>query len=458
MSACKQAEIGSITSILRYNLLTNSGWYICMSLIKNIIAREVLDSRGIPTVEVEVQLISGAVGISMVPSGASTGSLEALELRDGGTRYMGKGVQRAVENIHNVIRPMLLGRSTLQQLDIDQAMISADGTPNKSRLGANAILGVSIAVARAAAEASKKPLYSYLHDLFDPNLHYSIPVPMMNIINGGAHADNNLSFQEFMIMPHGAANFSEALRYGVEIFYALKTLLKQSGASVAVGDEGGFAPNLPNNKAAIEVILKAIESTGLKAGIDVSLALDPASTEFYSDGLYNIKAENIKLYSEQMIAYYEKLVKDYPIISIEDGLAEDDWSGWKELTKKLGSTVQIVGDDIFVTNTDILSRGIRENVANAILIKMNQIGTLSETFAAIKLAKKAGYNCIISHRSGETEDTTIADLAVATNAQQIKTGSLSRSDRIAKYNRLLRIAQQLGSLAVFPGLAALRQR
>jgi enolase len=429
-----------------------------MSLIKNIIAREVLDSRGIPTVEVEVQLISGESGTSMVPSGASTGSLEALELRDGGTRYMGKGVQRAVENIEKVIRPMLLGRSALQQLDIDQAMISADGTPNKSKLGANAILGVSIAVARAAAAATKQPLYSYLRDIFDPNARYSIPVPMMNIINGGAHADNNLSFQEFMIVPHGAANFSEALRYGVEVFYALKKLLKQAGASVAVGDEGGFAPNLPNNKAAIEIILAAIDAAGLKAGTDVSLALDPASSEFYSNGLYTIKAENLQLDSKQMIGYYADLVKNYPIISIEDGLAEDDWSGWAELTKELGSNLQIVGDDIFVTNTDLLERGIQENVANAILIKMNQIGTLSETFAAIKMAKKSGYNCIISHRSGETEDTTIADLAVATNAQQIKTGSLSRSDRIAKYNRLLRIAQTLGPLAVFPGLAALQHR
>jgi len=429
-----------------------------MTLIKNVIAREVLDSRGIPTVEAEVLLMSGGKGRAMVPSGASTGSHEAVELRDGCVRFMGKGVQQAVANIENIIRPMLLGRSALQQLDIDQAMISADGTPNKSKLGANAILAVSIAVARAAAESAKQPFYSYLRDIFDPNTHYSIPVPMMNIINGGAHADNNLSFQEFMIVPHGAANFAEALRYGVEIFYALKSLLKQSGASVAVGDEGGFAPNLPNNKAAIEVILAAIEATGLKAGMDVSLALDPASTEFYRNGLYEIKAENLRLDSQQMIDYYADLVKNYPIISIEDGLAEDDWSGWKQLTEKLGSKLQIVGDDIFVTNTEILSRGIKENVANAILIKMNQIGTLSETFAAIKMAKKAGYGCIISHRSGETEDTTIADLAVATNAQQIKTGSLSRSDRIAKYNQLLRIAQDLGLLAVFPGIAALRHR
>ncbi len=429
-----------------------------MSLIKNIIAREALDSRGIPTVEVEVQLISGETGISMVPSGASTGSLEALELRDGGLRYMGKGVQRAVANIENEIRPMLLGRSALQQLDIDQAMISADGTTNKSKLGANAILGVSIAVARAAAAATKQPLYSYLHDIFDPSLQYNIPVPMMNIINGGAHADNNLSFQEFMIVPHGAANFAEALRYGVEIFYALKKLLKQKGASVAVGDEGGFAPNLPNNKAAIEMILSAIDTVGLKAGTDVSLALDPASTEFYSEGFYRIKAENLVLSTQDMIAYYADLVKNYPIISIEDGLAENDWSGWRELTSKLGSGVQIVGDDIFVTNTKLLERGIQEHVANAILIKMNQIGTLSETFDAIKMAQKAGYTCIISHRSGETEDTTIADLAVATNTPQIKTGSLSRSDRIAKYNRLLRITQQLGALAEFPGLAAFRHR
>lgn len=425
-----------------------------MSLIKNLSAAEVLDSRGIPTVEAEVLLSDGATGRAIVPSGASTGSLEALELRDGDKRYMGKGVQQAVANIENLIRPMLLGRSALQQLDIDQVMISADGTTNKSKFGANAILAVSIAVARAAAASTKQPLYSYLHNIFDPETPYSLPVPMMNIINGGAHADNNLSFQEFMIVPHGATNFAEALRYGVEVFYSLKALLKQSGASVAVGDEGGFAPNLPTNKAAIEMILAAIEATGLRAGVEVSLALDPASTEFYNNGLYVIKAENLQLNTQEMIAYYADLVKNYPIISIEDGLAEDDWCGWQELTDKLGSKVQIVGDDIFVTNTEILSRGIAENVANAILIKMNQIGSLSETFAAIKMAKQAGYACVISHRSGETEDTTIADLAVATNAQQIKTGSLSRSDRIAKYNQLLRISQQLGSQAVFPGITA----
>lgn len=429
-----------------------------MAIIKNILAREVLDSRGMPTVEAEVLLENGSIGRAIVPSGASTGSREALELRDGGTRYMGKGVQKAVANIQNHIAPMLLGRSALQQLDIDRAMISQDGTANKDNYGANAILAVSIAVAKAAAVFTNQPLYSYLHNIFNPAAPYTIPVPMMNIINGGAHADNNLSFQEFMIVPHGATKFAEALRYGVEIFYALKKILKQKGLQVAVGDEGGFAPNLPNNMAALDSIMSAIEVAGLKPGGDVSIALDPASSEFYKDGVYNIAAEDLHLSSAAMVEYYEQLVANYPIISIEDGLAENDWPGWQLLTQKLGSHIQIVGDDIFVTNTEILRHGIDEQIANAILIKMNQIGTLSETFAAIAMAQQANYACIISHRSGETEDCSIADLAVATNAQQIKTGSLSRSDRIAKYNQLLRIEEGLGSMAMYPGIKAFKKR
>lgn len=416
-----------------------------MSLIKDIIAREVLDSRGIPTVEAEVLLANGSIGHAIVPSGASTGTHEAVELRDGGSRYMGKGVLQAVANITNKIRPVLLGRSALQQIDIDQSMISLDGTANKAKCGANAILAVSLAVARAGAQCVKQPFYSYLHNIFNPDSPYNMPIPMMNIINGGMHADNNLSFQEFMIVPYGAPNFTEAVRYGVEIFYALKGLLKRSGLHTSVGDEGGFAPDLPNNAAAIENILAAIAQVGLKAGQDVGIAIDAASSEFYSDGVYKIKAEGLELTSDALIEYYEGLVQDYPIISLEDGLAEDDWSGWQQLTKRLGDKIQIVGDDIFVTNTKLLQRGIEQQVANAILIKINQIGTLSETFSAISMAKQSGYATIISHRSGETEDCTIADLAVATNAKQIKTGSLSRTDRIAKYNRLLRISDELGS-------------
>ncbi|HSX20719.1 MAG TPA: phosphopyruvate hydratase [Gammaproteobacteria bacterium] len=420
-----------------------------MSLIKWISAREVLDSRGIPTVEAEVLLANGAKGTAMVPAGASTGTREALELRDGGSRYMGKGVLRAVANIENDLRPALLGRSALQQIEIDQTMINLDGTANKAKYGANAILAVSIAVARAAANCNQVPFYSYLHDMFDPSLPYSLPIPMLNIINGGLHADNNLSIQEFMIVPFGAPNFAEAMRYGVEIFYALKAFLKKHGKHTAVGDEGGFAPDLENNVAAIESILAAIEQAGLRPGQDVGLAIDAASSEFYEDGLYHLQAENLTLNSDELIAYYVNLVKQYPILSIEDGLAEDDWSGWQKLTAMLGATTQIVGDDVFVTNTHILERGIAENIANAILIKINQIGTLTETLAAIKMAQDAKYATIISHRSGETEDTTIADLAVATNAKQIKTGSLCRSERVAKYNRLLRIATELGPEAQY---------
>lgn len=423
-----------------------------MSLIKEIIAREVLDSRGIPTVEAEVLLANGAKGCAIVPSGASTGTREALELRDGGKRYLGKGVLHAIANIENTIRPALVGRSALQQIEIDQTMIGLDGTSNKAKFGANAILAVSIAVARAAANCNQLPLYSYLHQLFDPNVPYTLPIPMMNIINGGVHADNNLNFQEFMIVPHGAPNFPEAVRYGVEIFYALKALLQHQGLHTAVGDEGGFAPDLPNNEAVIENILTAITHAGLIPGKDVSIAIDAASSEFYENGLYTLTSENLRLTSEELVNYYTNLVKHYPIISLEDGLAEDDWSGWQILTARLGSTTQIIGDDVFVTNTHILERGIAELIANAILIKMNQIGTLSETFAAIKMAQDAGFATVISHRSGETEDTTIADLSVATNAKQIKTGSLCRSERIAKYNRLLRIAAELGDKAEFPRL------
>lgn len=420
-----------------------------MSLIKNILAREVLDSRGIPTVEAEIILANGAHGSAIVPSGASTGSREALELRDGGARFMGKGVLKAVANIENHIRPAILGRSAFQQIEIDQAMNSLDGTNNKAKLGANAILAVSIAVAKAAASCNQQPLYSYLHDLYGGRVPLSLPMPMMNIINGGAHADNNLSFQEFMIIPKGATTFADALRYGVEVFYALKSWLKQHKLQTAVGDEGGFAPNLSGNVAAIEAILASIEQAGLRPGKDVYLAIDAASSEFYNDGKYHLEAENLKLSSEEMITYYQKLVAQYPLISIEDGLAENDWSGWELLTKTLGKTTQIVGDDIFVTNTQILQKGIEIKAANAILIKMNQIGTLSETLDAIAMAQAADFGTIISHRSGESEDCTLADLAVATNAKQIKTGSLSRSERIAKYNRLLRIAEELGPQVPF---------
>lgn len=422
-----------------------------MPQIKQIIAREIIDSRGMPTVESEVLLANGCVGRGVVPSGVSTGSREALELRDAGPRYMGKGVTKAVANIVDRIQPVLLGRSALEQLDIDQSIIALDGTTNKDNFGANAILAVSLAVAHAAANYTRQPLYTYLHSIFDAAGAYSLPVPMMNIINGGAHADNNLDIQEFMIVPHGAASFKEALRYGVEVFYALKKLLKQKNLQTSVGDEGGYAPNLANHAAALEIILGAIEAAGFKAGKEISLALDLASSEFFAAGTYNLTSEDKKLTSLQMIEYLESMVKQYPIISLEDALAEDDWLGWQELTKKLGHKIQLVGDDLFVTNTKLLSRGINEKVANAILIKMNQIGTISETFAAINMAKVANYKCVISHRSGETEDTTIADLAVATNSGQIKTGSLSRSERIAKYNQLLRIEEQLGNKAVYAG-------
>lgn len=419
-----------------------------MSLIKNIIAREVLDSRGLPTVEAEIILANGIIGRAIVPSGASTGTREALELRDGGTRFMGKGVLKAIAHIENDIRPELLGRSAFAQIDIDHTMISLDDTKNKAKLGANAILAVSIAVARAAAKSKELPFYSYLNDLFGGG-PLSIPMPMMNVINGGAHADNKLSFQEFMIIPIGAPNFNEAMRYGVEVFYALKKQLQQQGYATAVGDEGGFAPMLESNMATLDLLMQAITIAGLKPGVDIVLAIDAASSEFYKDGKYHLPEEGLQLSSAQMVEYYKNLVKQYPLRSIEDGLGEQDWDGWQMLTKELGNITQIVGDDIFVTNTEIFKQGIDKHIANAILIKMNQIGTLTETFAAIKMAQGANYHTIISHRSGETEDCTIADLAVATNAKQIKTGSLSRTDRIAKYNRLLRIASQLGVDASF---------
>lgn len=419
-----------------------------MSEIVNIQGREILDSRGNPTVEAEVTLSSGFVGVAATPSGASTGSREALELRDGDPkRYQGKGVLKAVAHINNEIRNALLGKDPCEQHLIDEAMLKLDGTENKSHLGANAILAVSLAVAKAAAQDDGLPLYRYLNT----DNKFTLPVPMMNIINGGAHADNNLDLQEFMILPVGAPTFSESLRYGVEVFHSLKSILKKRGLVTAVGDEGGFAPDLANNEEAIEIILQAIEQAGYKAGKDIYLGLDVASSEFYQDGKYFLESENRHLTAEEFCEYLAKWVNRYPIISVEDGMSENDWHGWKLLTERLGEKIQLVGDDLFVTNTKILSKGIQEKIANAILIKLNQIGTLSETLEAINMAKKANYAAVISHRSGETEDTTIADLAVATNAGQIKTGSLCRSDRVAKYNRLLRIENELKSDARYAG-------
>ena len=414
-------------------------------LIDTIEARQVLDSRGNPTVEAEVFLECGISGKAIVPSGASTGAHEAHELRDGGNYYMGKGVLSAVQKIHETISPALCGLSALNQKNIDKLMIDIDGTINKSNLGANSILAVSLATSRAASKALEIPLYRYLGD----PLSTLLPVPLMNVINGGAHAPNRLNFQEFMIVPHGAKTFSESLRMGTEIFHALKSLLEKRGLSTAVGDEGGFAPDLNSSEEAGDLLLESIQKTGLVAGEQVSLALDAASTEFYRDGLYHYDEK--KLDSIDMIAYLSKLVSNYPIVSIEDGLAEDDWDGWSQLTKDLGNKIQLVGDDLFVTNTERLKRGIKENSANSILIKVNQIGTLTETLEAIDLAKRSGLTSVISHRSGETEDTTIADLAVATRSGQIKTGSLSRSERVAKYNRLLRIEEELGIQAQFAG-------
>jgi len=427
-----------------------------MSAIREMKGRQILDSRGNPTVEVDVVLESGARGRAAVPSGASTGEKEAVELRDGDKkRWMGKGVSKAIANISNTIAPRLLGMEAFDQAAVDKVMIELDGTKTKGRLGANAILGVSLAVARAAAAESGQPLYRYLGGA---NARV-LPVPMMNIINGGAHADNRLDLQEFMIMPVGAKRFSEALRMATEVFHTLKALLKQRGLSTAVGDEGGFAPDLQSNEEALSLIVEAIEGAGYRPGRDIALALDAAASEFYEKGHYRLEAEKQPdRSSEDMIRYYARLVDRYPILSIEDGLSELDWKGWRMLTERLGDRVQLVGDDIFVTNVEIFAQGIREGIANSILIKLNQIGTLSETLEAIELAKRSGYTAVISHRSGETEDTTIADVAVAVNTGLIKTGSLSRTDRVAKYNQLLRIEEELGGEAVYPGQTAVRAR
>ncbi|MFV8826548.1 phosphopyruvate hydratase [Alkalihalobacterium sp. APHAB7] len=421
-----------------------------MTMITDVYAREVLDSRGNPTVEVEVYLESGAMGRALVPSGASTGEYEAVELRDGGDRFMGKGVQKAVEHVNEEIAPELIGWDALDQLGIDQYMIELDGSSNKGKLGANAILGVSMAVARAAADALGMPLYMYLGGFNGKTL----PVPMMNILNGGEHADNNVDIQEFMVMPVGAETFKDGLRMGTEIFHNLKSVLKAKGLNTAVGDEGGFAPNLSSNEEALQTIIEAIEKAGYKPGEEIVLALDVAASELYRDGKYHLEGEGVVKTSEEMIEFYSDLVAKYPIISIEDGLDENDWDGWKKLTDELGTKVQLVGDDLFVTNTEKLSEGIEKGVGNSILIKVNQIGTLTETFDAIEMAKRAGYTAVISHRSGETEDSTIADIAVATNAGQIKTGAPSRTDRVAKYNQLLRIEDDLANVAKYDGKKA----
>lgn len=422
-----------------------------MTIISDVYAREVLDSRGNPTVEVEVVLESGAFGSAIVPSGASTGAHEAVELRDDDkSRFLGKGVLKAVENVNSVIAPEIIGMDALDQVGIDEYLIQLDGTPNKGKLGANAILGVSMAVARAAADELEVPLYVYLGGFNSKTL----PVPMMNILNGGEHADNNVDIQEFMVMPVGAENFHEGLRMGAEIFHNLKAVLKAKGMNTAVGDEGGFAPNLSSNEEAITTIIEAIEKAGYKPGKDVFIALDVAATELFKDGKYYLKGEGLVKTTEEMVQYYEDLVSKYPIISIEDGLDEDDWDGWKLLTDRLGTKVQIVGDDLFVTNTERLAKGIELGVGNSILIKVNQIGTLTETFDAIEMAKRAGYTTVISHRSGESEDSIIADIAVATNAGQIKTGAPSRTDRVAKYNQLLRIEDELAYVGKYGGKKA----
>ncbi len=419
-----------------------------MSYIAQIKAREILDSRGNPTVEVEVYTTGGGYGRAAVPSGASTGVHEAVELRDGDKgRYLGKGVTKAVANINNFLNEELNNVYVFDQALIDKAMISMDGTPNKGNLGANAILGVSLAIAKAAAAESNTPLYRYIGGVGA----HTLPVPMMNILNGGEHADNKIDIQEFMVMPFGAPNFSEALRWGTEIFHELKGVLKSKGMNTNVGDEGGFAPNLGSNEEAIESVLEAIEKAGYKPGEDIWIALDAASTEFYKDGTYTFESTGDKRSSSELVDYWKTWVEKYPIISIEDGLAEDDWTGWKELTDAIGDKVQLVGDDLFVTNSQRLARGIDEGVANSILVKVNQIGTLSETIDAVHMATRNSYTSVMSHRSGETEDTTIADLAVALNTGQIKTGSASRSDRIAKYNQLLRIEEELGKTAYYPG-------
>ena len=419
--------------------------------ITGVFAREILDSRGNPTIEVETVLDCGITGRASVPSGASTGAFEAVELRDGDKkRYMGKGVRKAVENVDSIIAAELEGMDAVYQREIDRAMIDLDGTDNKSKLGANAILGVSLSVAKASAAALDMPLYIYLGGI---NSHI-LPVPMMNILNGGKHADNSVDLQEFMIMPLGAPTFSEALRMSSEVYHSLKGVLGKDGLSTAVGDEGGFAPDLKSNEDALKYIMRAIEEAGFKPGKDIYIAMDPASTEFYEKGKYNLKGEGKVYTSAEMIDYYKELVSKYPIISIEDGMAEEDWDGWKKLTEEIGKEVQVVGDDLFVTNTERIKKGLEMGVANSVLIKLNQIGTLTETLDAIETAKTAGYTAVVSHRSGETEDTTISDVAVAVNAGQIKTGAPSRTDRVCKYNQLLRIEENLGGEAEYPGLAA----
>ncbi len=422
-----------------------------MSYIEQVIGREVLDSRGNPTVEVEVVLDSGAAGRAIVPSGASTGSFEAVELRDGGDRYLGKGVLDAVANVNGEMAEILDGMDALDQRGIDLALIDADGTPNKSRLGANAILGVSLATAKAAADELELPLYRYVGGA---GAHV-LPVPMMNVVNGGVHADNSIDLQEFMIMPVGAASFSEALRWGVETYHSLARVLNVRGLSTAVGDEGGFAPNLDSNEEAVSILVEAIEAAGRIPGQDIAIAMDPATSELFKDGRYVLAGEGRSLSSAEMVAYWVDLVDRYPIVSIEDGMAEEDWDGWAAMTEAIGGNVQLVGDDLFVTNEERLRRGIQAGTANSILIKVNQIGSLTETLGTMALATRSAYSCVMSHRSGETEDTTIADLAVATNCGQIKTGAPARSDRVAKYNQLLRIEEQLGESAAFRGGEAL---
>lgn len=425
-----------------------------MSAIEHVIGREVLDSRGNPTVEVEAVLSSGAFGRAMVPSGASTGEHEAVELRDGGTRYMGKGVQKAVGHVNGEIREAIEGLEGLDQRGLDDRLIDLDGTENKSRLGANALLGVSLAVARAAADEQEIPLFRYLGGVNASVL----PVPMMNVINGGAHADNNIDLQEFMVMPVGAASFHEALQWGTETYHALKGVLKKRGLGTGVGDEGGFAPDLGSNEEAIQVLIEAIQAAGYEPGNQIAIALDPATSEIYKDGKYELRGEGRTLNSKEMVQFWAELTEKYPIVSIEDGMAEDDWEGWSMMTEALGSKLQIVGDDLFVTNVKRLQRGINENVGNSILVKVNQIGTLTEALEAVALATRSGYSAVMSHRSGETEDAIIADLAVATNCGQIKTGAPCRSDRVAKYNQLLRIESQLAETAQFKGRDALSFR
>ncbi|MFB5660880.1 phosphopyruvate hydratase [Alteribacillus sp. HJP-4] len=421
-----------------------------MSMITDVYAREVLDSRGNPTVEVEIYTETGAFGRALVPSGASTGEYEAVELRDGGDRFMGKGVTKAVDHVNEDVAPEVIGMEVTDQAGIDELMIELDGTENKGKLGANAILGVSMACAHAAANDLGVPLYEYLGGFNAKTL----PVPMMNILNGGEHADNNVDIQEFMVMPVGAKDFPQAIQMGAEIFHNLKKVLKDRGLNTAVGDEGGFAPDLASNEEALQTIVEAIEKAGYKPGEEILLAMDAASSEVYEDGKYNLKGEGVIKSSDEMIEFYKDLVEKYPIVSIEDGLDENDWDGWKKLTDAIGDKVQLVGDDLFVTNTSKLSEGIEKGIGNSILVKVNQIGTLTETFDAIEMAKRAGYTAVISHRSGETEDATIADIAVAVNAGQIKTGAPSRTDRVAKYNQLIRIEDELGSTSVYPGKTA----